>query len=411
MCTDGYSRDAQVVVAKFTTLLLSWLITECSAMGLYPVTGIIIAIGLFLFLLPPVPGVPIYLTGGILLVASGRYHTQPFALGIWGSVVYTGFVSLAIKLFACTLQQKCIGGFLAGKAWIRQLVGVNSDMIRTMKLILGEPGLGLAKVAILVGGPDWPTSVLCGIMGLKLGPVLVGTLPVWALIWPTVLSGTFLYLSGEKDWAGTAATIFLTATAAVQGGSLVCAAYYLDKKVEENKEVSARASPPARHRARHACSRRPRAAPPPARQLLEDKSGLDQEVLELDRQAEQKKMVLAVVSDWSALPTLARATLISASVLMILSTYMITCLTCFQKYQVNYTIDCHLGGKWYRLVTWPYGWGALALWVLSVIIWYAFSVWEGGRVTKYIKEHGLPDLDDDAPEDALTTKETEMPEL
>ena len=44
----------------------------------------------------------------------------------------------------------------------------------------------------------------------SVGPVLVGTLPVWALIWPTVLSGTFLYLSGEKDWAGTAATIFLT---------------------------------------------------------------------------------------------------------------------------------------------------------------------------------------------------------
>ena len=416
MCTDGCSRDAQVVVAKFTTLLLSWLITECSAMGLYPVTGIIIAIGLFLFLLPPVPGVPIYLTGGILLVASGRDHPNP-SLGIWGSVVYTGFVSLAIKLFACTLQQKCIGGFLAGKAWIRQLVGVNSDMIRTMRLILGEPGLGLAKVAILVGGPDWPTSVLCGIMGLKLGPVLVGTLPVWALIWPTVLSGTFLYLSGEKDWAGTAATIFLTATAAVQGGSLVCAAYYLDKKVEESKEARAREPAPAARAARAPHSLTPRAAPP-RNQLLEDKSELDQEVLELDKQAAKKKMVLAVVSDWSKLPTPARATLILASVLMILSTYMITCLTCFQKYQVNYTIDCHLGGKWYRLVTWPYGWGALALWGLAVIIWYAFSVWEGRRVKKYIDENGLPDLEeeDDAPESALTTalpkeQATEMAQL
>ena len=76
---------------------------------------------------------------------------------------------------------------------------------------------------------------------------------------------------------------------------------------------------------------------------------------------------------------------------MILSTYMITCLTCFQKYQVNYTIDCHLGGKWYRLVTWPYGWGrGTRCGCLSVIIWYAFSVWEGGRVKKYINEHGLP---------------------
>ena len=147
MCTDGYSRDAQVVVAKFTTLLLSWLITECSGMGLYPVTGIIIAIGLFLFLLPPVPGVPIYLTGGILLVASGRYHTQPFALGIWGSVVYTGFVSLAIKLFACTLQQKCIGGFLAGKAWIRQLVGVSFRSVEPPAGAAGPPDLFVQLLA------------------------------------------------------------------------------------------------------------------------------------------------------------------------------------------------------------------------------------------------------------------------
>ena len=71
------------------------------------------------------------------------------------------------------------------------MVGVNSDMIRTMKIVLGERGLTKAKVAILVGGPDWPTSVLCGIMGLPLLPVLLGTLPVWLLIIPTVLTQRF----------------------------------------------------------------------------------------------------------------------------------------------------------------------------------------------------------------------------
>ena len=65
-------------------------------------------------------------------------------------------------------------GVLLGKnVFVRQVVGVNSPMIKTMKLILGKPGFGVAKVAILVGGPDWPTSVLCGIMGLPLAPVLL----------------------------------------------------------------------------------------------------------------------------------------------------------------------------------------------------------------------------------------------
>ena len=40
--------------------------------GTLTVTAVIFGVGLFLFLLPPVPGVPIYLTGGIILVAAVR---------------------------------------------------------------------------------------------------------------------------------------------------------------------------------------------------------------------------------------------------------------------------------------------------------------------------------------------------
>merc|ERR1719198_205677 len=200
-------------------------------------------------------------------------------------------------------------------------------------------------------------------MGLKLGPVLVGTLPVWALIWPTVLSGTFLYLSGEADWASTAATIFLTATAAVQGGSLVVAAYYLDKKMEENAE------------------------------MLKNHDDLDQEVLALDEEAARKKIALNLATDWKVLPWGPRVALIVATVLMITSTYMITCLECFEAYQVNDTIRCQLGGDAMNLVK-SYGHGALLLFVLSVVIWYGFSVWEGKKLKEWIAENGLPELPD-----------------
>lgn len=51
---------------------------------------------------------------------------------------------------------------MRNSAKIRQLVQINSEGIRAMRLILSEKNTSVRKSAILVGGPDWPTSVLCG---------------------------------------------------------------------------------------------------------------------------------------------------------------------------------------------------------------------------------------------------------
>mmetsp|Transcript_18975 Transcript_18975/g.28204 ORF Transcript_18975/g.28204 Transcript_18975/m.28204 type:complete len:159 (+) Transcript_18975:450-926(+) len=95
-----------VLVTKFTLVFLSWLIEETKDMNLITVTGIIIIVGLTLFLLPPIPGVPIYLTSGIVLTSVvGRD-----SLGsITAAIAYPCAVSLGLKLLACTLQQKAIG--------------------------------------------------------------------------------------------------------------------------------------------------------------------------------------------------------------------------------------------------------------------------------------------------------------
>jgi len=92
-----------VIVSKFTILFLSWLIDRCKDIsedapsdteGVIYVTGIIFMVGLLLFLLPPVPGVPIYLTGGIILVAAGTKHT-PCACEGMGLVVSVCYVAWA----------------------------------------------------------------------------------------------------------------------------------------------------------------------------------------------------------------------------------------------------------------------------------------------------------------------------
>ena len=58
--------------------------------------------------------------------------------------------------------------------------------------------------------------------------MLLGTLPVWFLILPTVLAGAFMYLEKFYSWAGTLATIFIFLVGTVQCGSLVVAGYYLE---------------------------------------------------------------------------------------------------------------------------------------------------------------------------------------
>jgi len=49
-------------------------------MNLLAVTGIVIFVGMILFMLPPIPGLPIYLKGGIVLVSVGRGHLWTFGV-------------------------------------------------------------------------------------------------------------------------------------------------------------------------------------------------------------------------------------------------------------------------------------------------------------------------------------------
>ena len=113
--------------------------------------------------------------------------------------------------FLFVVLQKLIGEVFGKSVAIRQVVGVNSEAIRAMRVVLSEPKFTMNKVFILVGGPDWPVSVLCGILGLNQIPILIGTIPVIILVAPTVFCGSFAYMGSMEDehgvdhcpWAGT----------------------------------------------------------------------------------------------------------------------------------------------------------------------------------------------------------------
>jgi len=111
-------------------------------------------------------------------------------------------------------------------------VGVNSRLIKAIRLILQKPGISLAKVSILCGGPDWPTAVLTGILKLDVRQMLLGLSPIWMLTVPTSMAGAFQLKIGEDEsWAAAASMMLLLA-----GGVQMIFGLLLLYFIEEVKE-------------------------------------------------------------------------------------------------------------------------------------------------------------------------------
>ena len=71
-----------------------------------------------------------------------------------------------------------IGEPLGSIVSVRAMVSPNSRIMKAINFLLRQPGVTLAKVSIMCGGPDWPTSVLCGFLKLSLPNLLLGLTPV-----------------------------------------------------------------------------------------------------------------------------------------------------------------------------------------------------------------------------------------
>ena len=284
---------------------------------------------------------PIYLAGGILLTAKGLLAGMSLPLVI----AYISLVCLCLKMLACAVQQKLFGERLGSFIAVRQAVGVNSNTVRVMKVILAEPGLTAPKVAILLGGPDWPTSVLCGILRLPLCGILVGTLPIVAVILPAVMSGAFMYLTDnpEYPWAATMAAICATLTGGIQTAAGMYAARAIAGALKERSD------------------------------LLADTSGLDQEVLARDKIAAEQAALYHGATKWTVLTACARYQLAAATGLMIASCYLFSFAYTFRDLGLTDTVACTLDGHGDRLV-YPEGWLAIGLFCASAAVLKLFDV-------------------------------------
>eukprot|EP00949_MAST-11_sp_MAST-11-sp1_P003740 g3740.t1 len=307
-----------VGVGKLTYVFLSWLNQQLAAVPLPVCTAIFYAVGLTMFLLPPVPGVPVYLLGGVLITNNAeKTANMPFFAG----AMFTTVVCFLIKLNAIAIQQKVIGQQMSGYLYIRQQCMVNSITIRAIRKILSSPGLSWAKVAILCGGPDWPTSVLTGILRLSLVKMLIGSLPVFFLILPTVFAGAFILKKNESALYAGLANIATMGFTMVQTAARVASMYYI-----ENTSAA-------------------------HRQELENMED-DKEVAEADAKIAKIKLIKEQVTKWGLTPWWIKLVYLlgCGSTFVFCWAYNMFMSRCFVKFDVTDSIETELCGYVHNMV-------------------------------------------------------------
>jgi len=230
---------AMILGSKATFVLFSALNAWLASMALsFPILCVLVfAIGFCMFLNPIVPGSAVYLFAGIVM---GGQTQLEGSVGFWPGFGAACAIGALAKHVACCAQYMI--GYTAGqKVKVQQIAGVDKVLTRAIEKNLKKRGLSAAKVSILVAGPDWPTSVLCGILRLNIPQMLLGTFPVtFVSIIPQTLVGALLMLEGAENgiW-GMISNGLMMAAGAVQGGATMYYARAVLKTVEQDGEALA----------------------------------------------------------------------------------------------------------------------------------------------------------------------------
>lgn len=326
-------------VGKLAVLFLAWLIGVMRSQHVAVVLIVFFIIGVVMFLLPPIPGPPVYITGGLLIVGA-----LEDASGFWPALVIAIFVNEFTKLFSSMLQQKLIGERLSGNVSIRYQVGMNSLHMRAIRYCLEQKGLTVAKVAILCGGPDWPTSVLCGILRIPLFQCLIGSAPVLVLYlgWTTTAGALLLKIGGSCDGAddgnasdagiwSTLNSIALAMTFVSMLFTATSALYFMENTIATKREIL-------------------------------DAMPIDKEVEELEEDSQARTEAYESVTRWGNLSKPMRAYITISAISGALSCQLGVVLA--QRSFESFTVSCPIP---LVDVVKPTGWVSIGLIIVSIV--------------------------------------------
>lgn len=349
----------QALVMTMTTLFMAWLNIQLAGMRVEIIAGIIVCIALVLFAIPVVPGVPAYLACGVII---GNAETQVGSFAL--TLVIAVAVAQASKQLACLMQQKVFGELLGKSLWVRSTLGVNQPTIKAINLILQERGLTMGKVAILVGGPDWPTSVLTGVLRLPALQMQLGTFPVSVPILFIVLTGAAMLKSGQHPdslWVPLSG-VFLTVSGLLQVAVGLLAVKYINETLKERAaEIEAMPNDP--------------------------------EVERFDASQRQAIQEKEAAMRWEVQSSVWRTVLVISVIAIIVSGWIFKNFQCFEN--VTLTTDVYappFEGNFLKVFK-LYGWIGLGCQLVSWVLFGAFSL----HISETVKHSSRPNRVDQEP--------------
>jgi len=217
---------------------------------------------------------------------------------------------------------------------------------------LKEPDITIAKVSILIGGPDWPVAVLCGILRLPLGKILLATSPVLLQsVAPCILSGSLLIIFADDEKKKALGETAVAVAGALQVAAMIAAGYYIQSTIELNYDA------------------------------LQEERPQDHDVLALEKESADKDAEFQERTQLPTLPDYVRRMLMAgiassyASCLLLAGPWkMFWGVACFRKFEITSTVAEALGGNPLAMVL-PLGWVAIALCLLSTGLLAGFHSW------------------------------------
>jgi hypothetical protein len=265
----------------------------------------------------------------------------------WQAIVFAAFITFILKMCAIFLEQVVIGMNLGKKLVVRKFVQINSTEMRAIRVLLEVPGFNWKKCVILLGGPDWPTSVLTGILRLSVFQCLLGSSPFIILNTPTVIGGSLQLRRAEGDMWATLANVGFAMAAATQGSATTLCTYYIfDTADKRRAELEA----------------------------MPD----DEEVKALDEKSAQEAEFYKQATDWKTkVPTNIKFVLIVAALLNGAFFFMSNLMgsQCWVHVDVADPISGPpLNGNWFGWLQ-PTGVFALGLYAAGVIFMRIFQKW------------------------------------
>ena len=78
----------------------------------------------------------------------------------------------------------------------------NSQLMKAIQVIFKRPGVTAAKACIRCAGPDWPVSVICGMLKLSYWQTSLGLGPMFCFTIPAVLAGAFMTKTAASGFGG-----------------------------------------------------------------------------------------------------------------------------------------------------------------------------------------------------------------